>query len=118
MRNASGSFRSGIVRQEQQIVRLDVAMDHAALEGVLQSQRRLADEVAGLVHRQRAVRLHQLGEVGPFDVFHDEQVGAVDLVGVVGADDVRVRQVERRRGSHAESAGGPLGRPCAPCESP
>ena len=79
------------VGRQQQVVRLDVAMDQAALVGVLQAQRRLPDELARLRHRQRAVLLDQPGQVGrSFDVLHDEQVRAADLVGVEGADDVRV----------------------------
>ena len=40
---------------EHQVARLDVAVDHAVLVGVLQAQRRLVDEVAGVGHRQRAL---------------------------------------------------------------
>ena len=49
-----------------QVGRLDVAVDHALLVGVLQPERRLADVVAGL-GRPAAGRLalDQLAEVGP-----------------------------------------------------
>ena len=40
--------------RQHQVVRLDVAVDHAALVGVLQAERGLADVVARLGHRQRA----------------------------------------------------------------
>ena len=39
--------------RDHQVVRLDVAVDHALLVGVLQAQGRLADVVARLLHRQR-----------------------------------------------------------------
>ena len=50
--------------RQQQVVRLDVAVDQAALAGVLQAQRRLPAVVARLVHGQRAVLLDELGQVG------------------------------------------------------
>ena len=79
--------------------RLDVAVNETALGSMLKTQRRLADVIAGLGHRQRAVLLDQRGQVdGPVDVFHDQQVRAADLVGVIGQHDVRMRQ--RRRGPH------------------
>ena len=68
-------------------------MDQAALVGVLQAQRRLPDVVAGLRDRQRPALLDQLGQVGPLDVLHDEEVRAADRVGVEGVDDVGVRRV-------------------------
>ena len=77
-------------RRQQQVVRLDVAMNHAALEGVLQAERRLPGVVARLVHRQRPGLLDQLGQIDAGHVFHDEQMGAVDLIGVEGANDVRM----------------------------
>ena len=36
------------------------------------------------------VLLTRLGEVGAFDELHHEELGAVDLVGVLGVDDVGV----------------------------
>ena len=60
------------------------------LEGVLQAQRRLADEVAGAGHRQRPLLLQQLGQAHPLDELHDEEVQVAGLVGVVGAGDVLV----------------------------
>ena len=66
-------------------------------EACCKPQRRLPAIVAGPVEGQRAVRLDQAGEVDPFDVFHDEEVGAADLVGVDGPDDVGV--VELRGGA-------------------
>jgi hypothetical protein len=76
--------------RQQQILRLHVAVDQAALEGVLQPQRRLPGVGAGQVNGQRAFLLDQPAEVGPLDEFHDEEVGAAGLVRVVGVDDVRV----------------------------
>src|SRR5690348_6273689 len=40
-------------RVDHEVLRLDVAMDHALLERMLQAQRRLTNEVTGIRHRQR-----------------------------------------------------------------
>ena len=58
------------LESEDQVGRLDVAVDHAPLVGVLQAQRRLVDEVAGVDHRERAAGLHHLRQVFPVDVLH------------------------------------------------
>ena len=71
-------------------------MDKAALVGVLQSQRRLANVLARLNDLQRAILAHHPGQVGAVDKFHREVIGAVDLVGVIGADNVRMAQLGGR----------------------
>ena len=63
-----------LLSRQQQVVRLDVAVDQAALVGVLQAQRRLADVVARLLDRQRPSLLDQLGQVDALDVLHDEEM--------------------------------------------
>ncbi len=77
-------------------MRLDVPVDHAPLVGVLQAQGRLPGVGARLGHRQRAALAHQLGEAGPLDVLHDEEVQGARLVGVVGPHDVGVVEPGRR----------------------
>jgi hypothetical protein len=68
-------------------------MDQAALVGVLEPQRCLADVVAGRCHRQRAGLLDQPGQVGALDVLHSQEVGVASLAGVVGDDDIRMSQL-------------------------
>ncbi len=58
--------------------------------------RDLADVVAGLADGQRPLPPDQLLQVGAVHEFEDEEVAAVDLVGVVGGDDVRVDELGRR----------------------
>jgi len=55
-------------------VRLDVAVDHAALVGVLQAQGGLAGEVAGVGGRERAALLDQPGQGNALDELHDQEV--------------------------------------------
>ena len=80
-----------------QVLRLDVAVDHAVLEGVLQAQRRLAGVLARLADRQRPAAIDQPGQVGPLDELHDQHVRLPGLLGVVGGHDVRVRSQARGR---------------------
>ena len=61
---------------------------------------------AGLRHRQWTVLLDQAGQISPLDVFHDQQVGAANLVGIVGQHDVGVRQGRRRPDLAFEAAHG------------
>ena len=80
-----------------QVLRLDVAVDHAVLEGVLEPQRRLAGVLARLADRQRPAAIDQPAQVGPLDELHDQHVRLPGLLGVVGGHDVRVRGQPRGR---------------------
>ena len=61
----------------------------------MQAVRDLADVVAGLADRQPPLLPDQLLQVRAVYELEDEEVAAVDLVGVVGRDDVRVDQLGR-----------------------
>ena len=80
---------------EHQVARLDVAVDHAVLVGVLQAQRRLVHVVAGLGHRQRPAGLDQLRQVESLDVLHRQDEALADAEGRVGRDDVGMMQLGR-----------------------
>ena len=88
---------------DDEIGRLDVAMHHAVLMGVLQAECRLPDIIARLHHGQRAEFENQAFEVLALDVLHGKVVDAADLVGVVRQHDVRVHQLGRRLGLTIES---------------
>ncbi len=60
---------------------------------MLQAEGGLADEVARLPDRQGARLLDEAGEVDAFDKLHCDVVRAVDLVGIVSADDVGVDEL-------------------------
>jgi hypothetical protein len=55
---------------QQQIRRLDIPVDHAALVGVLQPASRLQDAIQHLLQRQRALLFHHGGKIAAFDVLH------------------------------------------------
>ena len=73
-------------------------MHQAVLVGVLQAEGRLADDLAGVGHGQRAVLGDQRVQIDAFDQFHHEVMHAVLLARVVGGDDVRM--VELAGGFH------------------
>ena len=77
-------------RREHQVARLDVAVDHALLVRVLETQGRLVGEEAGVGHGQRAAGLDHLRQVEPVDVLHREDEALVDPERVVRRHDVRV----------------------------
>ncbi len=84
------------VARQDEVLRLDVAVDHLLLEGVLQAQRRLSDVVAGVGDRQRTLPLDQPGEILSLDVLHGEGQHFARLDGAVGRDDVGVVEPGRR----------------------
>ena len=94
-------------RVHQQVGGLEIAVDQAALGGMLQAKGRLADVFAGLIDFERAVVAHQPGQIGAVDEFQGDVIGAVDLVGVISADDVRMAELPGGGGFRAENAGSP-----------
>ena len=77
-------------RARIKLARLDVAVDHPALVGVLQAERRLVHEVAGVRHRQRPVGLNQLGQVVSLDILHRQDDALAEPHGRVRGHDVLV----------------------------
>ena len=73
-------------------MRLDVAMHHPALEGMLQAQRRLINGTTSLRDWQSTLPMHPLGQADAFDEFHHQEVGLSGLVGVVSRHDVGVSE--------------------------
>ena len=65
-------------------------MDHPLVVGVLQPQRRLVDEVAGVAHRHRPPGLDHPGQVEALDVLHGEDEALAAAEGGVGGHDVGV----------------------------
>ena len=55
-----------------QVAGLDVAVDHAVLVRVLESQGRLMHVVAGMADRQRPLGLDDPGQVESLDVLHGQ----------------------------------------------
>ncbi len=81
---------------DEQIGRLDVAMDQSGGVGVSQSLGRLPEIFGRLGVGQGAIVVHDPLQVAPLDVFHHQVVGRPLVVDVVGADNVAV--VEGRCG--------------------
>ena len=75
------------VRQEQ-VDRLDIAMDQVAFVSVLQAERDLVEVLAGFLDRQRTGQADIFAQVGSLDVFHGEIKGIAGLIHVAKLDDV------------------------------
>src|ERR1043166_8225121 len=75
---------------DEDVLRLDVAMDEAVLERMAQSARDLAGDLERASLGQPLLLVDLLEERLARDIFHDEVVAAVRLAAVVGADDVFV----------------------------
>ena len=80
----------GAAGREHQIRGLDVPMHQAVLVRVVEPDRRLADDLAGLGDGQLAVPAGQIGQVHALDVLHHQHRLAFDLPGVHSADHVGV----------------------------
>ena len=63
-------------------------MNHTPIQGVLQSKRHLSQIIAGLRDRQQLFNRQNLGERLAFDIFHDQQMQVIGVLGVVGRDNV------------------------------
>jgi hypothetical protein len=77
---------------EEQVFRLDVAMDHALFVGVLQCFGRVAGDPERLVHRQPALAPEPVAERLAVHVRHGEPEAAGDLARVVDRKDVGMLQ--------------------------
>ena len=88
---------------DDDVVRLDVAVDDAVAVRVAQRGEDLARVGDGHRHRAEPARADQLLERAPLDVLHDDVVGAVGLAAVEDRDDVRVREAGRVRRLAAEA---------------
>ena len=76
-------------------------MDHALLERVLKSERRLANVIAGAVHGKGAALLDQPAQVGPLDVFHHQEMRlACDTANAAALDRFRREVRAAARLSH------------------
>ena len=80
------------VAVEQDVGRLDVAVDQAGLVGVLQPLGRLADVVGGAIDAQRPEAGDDVLQADAVHVVHDQEVQAAVLVDVVGLDQVGMVQ--------------------------
>ena len=93
---------------EHQVGRLDVAMHQLMFVGVLQPQRRLADDLARRADPQRAAQRRaggdELLQVDAVDELHHQEMDAAGLARVVGPHDVRMVQPADRLHLATEAA--------------
>ncbi len=79
-------------RRQNQVVRFDIAVDHPLLVGMLQSQGRLPDIVAGVRQRQRSLLLQDVEQTGTLDKLHHQQTQLSGLLRIQSTHDVRMDQ--------------------------
>ncbi len=76
-------------RVQQDVLRLDIAMDDAARMGILKRGTHLPEHVQRFLNVQRA-GLHSLAERHAIDVFHGDEVEAGLTTDIVDAYDIRL----------------------------
>ena len=89
------------LRVDQNVLRLQVAVDDAVLVRVLHARQHLADDLDCLGHRETA--LDQVLERRPLHVLHRDEVGPVECPTVEHPDHVRVLQPGGARSLAAEA---------------
>ncbi len=79
---------------EQDVGGFDVAVQQAAVVGVIERTRDGADDVAHLVdrHAVRVALFHQPAGIGALDIIHGNPELTVEFAAVVDSDDVRMPQ--------------------------
>ena len=77
---------------DDDVVRLDVAVDDAVAVRVAERREDLPRIRDRDGHRAQAARADELLERPALDVLHDDEVGAVELAAVEDRDDIRVRE--------------------------
>jgi hypothetical protein len=83
-------------RLEDQVGRLDVAMNHTEPVGVIESSSNLGDDVDNGLRAEGPVFGHMNGQRRPFDQFLDDEGPVGVLTTVVHGDDPRVTEARRR----------------------
>ncbi|MDP6447013.1 MAG: hypothetical protein QF805_24685 [Pirellulaceae bacterium] len=76
--------------RKHQVGRFDVAMDQFVLMYVLQTERRLANQFTRLGDRERSQTPEQLRQIDPVHKLHHEEMNIVRVIGVRGADNMRM----------------------------
>ena len=99
---------------QQDVLRLDVPVDHAVLVGVLQGLGQLGDDLEGFTQvaarvRFRAPAFDALVQALALDVLHGEEVHVAHLAHAHDRHDPRVLELRRRLGLAAEAFDALLG---------
>ena len=102
--NAKISDFDGPVRQQHDIVRLDVAVDNALVVRVLQRPQNLHGKVDCFLPAQHLFLVDVVLQGDAVDVFHHNRLDAVGEDDVIHLDDIRVIQQRDGAGLVAETA--------------
>ena len=80
---------------DDDIIGLDVAVDHAMRMRVIQRARHFARNLKRAFFGKMLIVFEQLSKTAPFDVFHDQVGPPIGAPGTVTGDDIRMRQRAR-----------------------
>ncbi len=75
---------------QHEVRRFQIAVDQPALVSALQTQRCLADDLAGVRNRQGAAGMNHAAKVTPVEELHDQRQEPVGLPSVGRLNDIRV----------------------------
>ena len=89
---------------EEEILRLDIAVEDALAVGVLEGLADSGDDFQRLF-RGEAFCPHGLAQIHAIDVFHEQEIPAALLAEIVHGDDVRMIQLRERPGLAVEAFG-------------
>ena len=88
---------------EQNVLRLDIAVDYAGAMCRRKPVKRLGDDTQRLAHAESALRVHFMAQIDAVDVLHHQAGEAFVFAGVVDLHDMGVRDGSRRFGLAVES---------------
>lgn len=75
---------------DQNVLGLDVTVDHAGAMRGSQTIQRLRDHAQRLTHGECALGVHLMPQIDAMHIFHDQKIKSIELAGVIHLNDVRV----------------------------
>ncbi len=78
---------------DEDILRFQVAVDHALVVGRFEGGAQLASEFKGAVKGQSSFLVDQAGEIAAFDEGHGDELDAADVAEIVDTQDILLRDL-------------------------
>ena len=87
---------------DQNVLGLDVTVNHAGAMCGSQTIQRLRDHAQRLTYGECALGVHLMPQIDAMHIFHDQKIKSIELAGVIHLNDVRVGDGRGRIGLAAE----------------
>ena len=87
---------------DQNVLGLDVTVNHAGAMRGSQTIQRLRDHAQRLTYGECALGVHLMPQIDAMHIFHDQKIKSIELAGVIHLNDVRVGDGRGRIGLAAE----------------